>query len=59
MTSVSSHIQQAKITVDSVEDIPYDTKIDLQVGDAIEFTRKAANKGEKYDRVAALDCAYQ
>lgn len=59
VTSVPSHIEQAKLAVDRVEDISYETKIALQVGDAIGYTRSAANKGEKYDRVIALDCAYQ
>lgn len=59
MTSVPSHIEQAKRAVDKTEHISYETKIDLQVGDAIEYTRKEANKGEVYDRVIALDCVYQ
>lgn len=59
VTAVPSHITYAKRALAASEHIPLDTKIDLQVGDAIAYTRQAANKGEKYERVIALDCAYQ
>jgi hypothetical protein len=36
-----------------------DAKIEVHVGDGVAYTKQLANKGEKFDRVIALDCAYQ
>lgn len=60
VTSMQGHCRVAKDALGSADDVSLDTEIDLQVGDAVSWTQDLASKGDAvFDRIIALDCAYQ
>ena len=64
VTSLSAHREEAHRSLQASDSLPMDLTVEVIAEDAVLWTREKASEEPKrqdggYDRIIALDCAYQ